>query len=596
MNVKAILLDTQSIQKYIFSGTKLKTNVGASYIVDRVFEDVLVEDILKRESIKKLGIQNVNSTGWRSENTPDSVDAVVKAKALPKDGYVAYIGGGNTLILFKEEVAGENNSNLKRIVQDFTSTVLCKYPGLKIGAAIGDIQLDEENFSASISAMYQQLQQNKQKIHPLVNVPMTGHTLPCPVNGESANAYIKEGLTVGGPRFISHEVLAKTKKAEKANQELARDYYGALNQGVLYQFPQEFNNLGSQEGDNYLAIVHIDGNSMGERFNQCKTLAERTKLSKTVATVTKQAFYKIVELAASISPKQYLAEGIDVGSSQHPYLPMRPIIIGGDDVTFVCHARLAVVLAQAFMKELETLSRKELKQLTKDKNDAAIYSCAGIAILNASYPFFRGYELAEQMCAKAKEKARSKTASWLDFIILHGEQAPTVDQIRKQEYTSVKGGQLHFGPYIASDTMLSKKGNLMQVGDSEETKYILSNMFELVNKFNRLIDNRKIGRNKVKGLRYVLQGSDHMIHDYVTKLAYKECDISLGITDKEKDKIKLPAVTHWVDYAVSGWEAGYTSTSSKLEYTACKTLYIDAIEMMEYLPSKTILEHFNSNK
>ena len=64
MNVKAILLDTQSIQKYIFSGTKLKTNVGASYIVDRVFEDVLVRDILESESIKKLGIQKVNCTGW----------------------------------------------------------------------------------------------------------------------------------------------------------------------------------------------------------------------------------------------------------------------------------------------------------------------------------------------------------------------------------------------------------------------------------------------------------------------------------------------------------------------------------------------------
>ena len=596
MNVKAILLDTQSIQKYIFSGTKLKTNVGASYIVDRVFEDVLVGDILKRESIKKLGIQEVNSTGWESENTPDSVEAVVKAKALPDDGYVAYIGGGNTLILFTEEVAGENNSNLKRIVQEFTSTLLCKYPGLKIGAAIGDIQLDEENFSASISAMYQQLQQNKQKIHPVVNVPMTGHTLPCPVNGESANAYIKDGLTVGGPRFISREVLAKTEKTEKANQELAKDYYGALKQEVLYQFPQEFNNLGSQEGDNYLAIVHIDGNSMGERFNQCNTLVERTKLSKTVATVTKQAFYKIVELAASISPKKYLEEGIDVGSINHPYVPMRPIIIGGDDVTFVCHARLAVVLAQAFMKELENRSRAELGQLTKDKNDAAIYSCAGIAILNTSYPFFRGYELAEQMCAKAKEKARKKPASWLDFIILHGEQAPTVDQIRQQEYTSVKGGQLHFGPYIASDTMLSKKGKLMQVGDSEETRYILSNMFELVNKFNHLIDSRKMGRNKVKGLRYVLQGSDHMIHDYITKLDYKECETSLGITDKEKCKIKLPAVTHWLDYAVYGWEARYTSNSNTLDYADFKTPYIDAIEMMEYLPSKTILEKFNSNQ
>ena len=605
MNVKAILLDTQSIQKYIFSGTKLKTNVGASYIVDRVFEDVLVRDILESESIKKLGIQKVNCTGWESENTPDSVEAVVKAKALPEDGYAAYIGGGNALILFKEEVAGENNSNLKRIVQEFTSTLLCKYPGLKIGAAIGDIQLDEENFSASISAMYQQLQQNKQKIHPVVNVPMTGHTLPCAVNGESANAYMKGGVTPGGPQFISHEVLAKTKMAEEANKKLADDYSDALHKVAQYQFPQEFDNLGSQEGDNYLAIVHIDGNSMGERFNDCKTLADRTKLSRTVATITKKAFHKIVELAASISPAEYLAEGIDVESSAHPYLPMRPIIIGGDDVTFVCHARLAVVLAQAFMKELETLSRTKLKKLKKDKKDkknkkdtkdTAIYSCAGIAILNASYPFFRGYELAEQMCAKAKENARNKPASWLDFIILHGEQAPTVNQIREQEYTSVKGGQLHFGPYIASDTMLSKRGNLMQVEDSEDTRCILSNMFELVNKFNQLIDSRKMGRNKVKGLRYVLQGSDHMIHDYITKLAYKECDNSLEISDKEKDKIKLPAVKHWVDYAIYGWESGYTESSNKVEYMKCKTPYIDAIEMMEYLPSETILEKFNSNQ
>lgn len=587
MNVKAILLDTQSIQKYIFSGTKLKTNVGASYIVDRVFEDVLVGDILKRESIKKLGIQEVNSTGWESENTPDSVEAVVKAKALPDDGYVAYIGGGNTLILFKEEVAGENNSNLKRIVQEFTSTLLCKYPGLKIGAAIGDIQLDEENFSASISAMYQQLQQNKQKIHPVVNVPMTGHTLPCPVNGESANAYIKDGLTVGGPRFISREVLAKTEKTEKANQELAKDYYGALKQEVLYQFPQEFNNLGSQEGDNYLAIVHIDGNSMGERFNQCNTLVERTKLSKTVATVTKQAFYKIVELAASISPKKYLEEGIDVGSINHPYLPMRPIIIGGDDVTFVCHARLAVVLAQAFMKELENRSRAELGQLTKDKNDAAIYSCAGIAILNTSYPFFRGYELAEQMCAKAKEKARKKTASWLDFIILHGEQAPTVDQIREQEYTSVKGGQLHFGPYIASDTTVTDEGKIMRVKDSEDAENMLANMFELIDKFNQLTDSRDMGRNKVKGLRYVLQGSDHMIHDYITKLKYNKNG------NNPNNEYGLPFIKNWLDYAKYGWKESYMSGENIKD---SKTPYIDAIEMMEYLPTETILDVFNSNQ
>lgn len=568
MNVKAILLDTQSIQKYIFSGTKLKTNVGASYIVDRVFEDVLVRDILSSSYLKTLGIQTVNTYGWEQESGAESIEEVVKSNQLPADCYVAYIGGGNTLILFKEEVAGENNSNLKRIVQEFTSTLLCKYPGLKIGAAIGDIQLDEANFSASISAMYQQLQQNKQKIHPVVNVPMTGHTLPCPVNGESANAYIKDGLTVGGPRFISHEVLAKTEMAEEANQKLADRFRDALNQEVQYQFPQEFNNLGSQEGDNYLAIVHIDGNSMGERFNQCKTLAERTKLSRTVASVTEKAFYQIVKLAASISPKQYLSEGIDVGSSNHPYLPMRPIIIGGDDVTFVCHARLAVVLAQAFMKELEDLSRKKLGELSKDENDTAIYSCAGIAILNVSYPFFRGYELAEQMCAKTKEQAREKGGSWLDFIILHGEQAPTVDQIREQEYTSVKGGQLHFGPYIVSDN------------STESKEYMLQNMLDIVTQFKNIISSGIMGRNKVKGLRYVLQNNEHTIREFITQLGYRSTP--------------LPIVEHIQKYTPFGWEEEYLDIDSRSDASHYKTPFIDAIEMMEYLPGKNIYNKINA--
>lgn len=42
MKVKAILFDTRSIQRYIFSGSQLKTNIGASYLVDRVFDDALL--------------------------------------------------------------------------------------------------------------------------------------------------------------------------------------------------------------------------------------------------------------------------------------------------------------------------------------------------------------------------------------------------------------------------------------------------------------------------------------------------------------------------------------------------------------------------
>ena len=43
----ALLFDTRSIQRYIYSGDRLRTNVGASYIVDRLFLDVLIDGVLR---------------------------------------------------------------------------------------------------------------------------------------------------------------------------------------------------------------------------------------------------------------------------------------------------------------------------------------------------------------------------------------------------------------------------------------------------------------------------------------------------------------------------------------------------------------------
>ena len=54
MQYKAILFDTRSIQKYIFSSNQLKTNIGASYLVDTVFEEMLlpaVREILGADTL-----------------------------------------------------------------------------------------------------------------------------------------------------------------------------------------------------------------------------------------------------------------------------------------------------------------------------------------------------------------------------------------------------------------------------------------------------------------------------------------------------------------------------------------------------------------
>ena len=46
--LNALLFDTRSIQKYIFSSNRLSTNIGASFIVDKVFTEILVGEVLTK--------------------------------------------------------------------------------------------------------------------------------------------------------------------------------------------------------------------------------------------------------------------------------------------------------------------------------------------------------------------------------------------------------------------------------------------------------------------------------------------------------------------------------------------------------------------
>lgn len=252
---------------------------------------------------------------------------------------------------------------------------------------------------------------------------------------------------------------------------------------------------------------------MGERFAKCKSLAERSALSNQVKRITERAFAVMVQVAAMISEEEYKAENIklsrkDTSGNAIQYLPIRPIIIGGDDVTFVCHARLATLLSHVFMTALERISRQEMAFLDS-LGDSAMYSCAGIAILNTSYPFFRGYELAEQLCANAKKESRANGASWMDFAILHGEQSPTLEQIREQEYTSELGGQLHYGPYLVSDNIVVGTTEKQVVSATEKLghKHYMA-MLDTIAAFRKSMKqgDEGMGHNKVKdyGMPYKL--------------------------------------------------------------------------------------------
>ncbi|WP_296822761.1 hypothetical protein [uncultured Megasphaera sp.] len=91
MTERAILFDTRSIQRYIFSGNTLKTNIGASYLVDHIFEDILLGDILSEENRKRYDIESVDFDSWKSVKAPKVSSSSGKKKKKRKRAKVRII-------------------------------------------------------------------------------------------------------------------------------------------------------------------------------------------------------------------------------------------------------------------------------------------------------------------------------------------------------------------------------------------------------------------------------------------------------------------------------------------------------------------------
>lgn len=532
MRLKAILFDTRSIQKYIFAGSRLRTNIGASYLVDRVYEDGL------RPALERvLGASDVDWDGWSEVESPNWAEQHARAR-------IGYIGGGNALVLL---LADTPDATCREIVAEFSKHLLTHAPGLKIGAAHGTVALASDGSyedGEGLTQVVHRLKQSQNEVFPLTNVPYTGLTLRSDVDGESANAYSAElgryvsqatqrKLTVATPHYRGGLERAQTESA------LLESLFSVMDAGFReslagYAFPTSLDKLGQRETENDIAIIHIDGNNMGVKFASCRTLTERKNMSLAIRRTTVTAFARLVErIVAEYASYDFLKQSHD--DEGRAYLPIRPLILGGDDMTFICPAVLAVHFAEFIIAELLR---------------AGIDSCGGIAVLNTSYPFARGYVLAEQACDAAKNKMRSLAAAesekyreaqsaWLEYVILHGEQAPTLDEIRRTEYRGA-GRSLHFGPYRVDD---------------DGSHFALARVKAAARGL------RDLPRGKVKELREVLQGGDH------AALRYLESLRQLGLA--------LPTIPGWEEYSATVWGGKGKKLSP----------WCDAIELMDYLPA-----------
>lgn len=532
--VGAILLDTRSIQKYVFGCNRLKTNTGASYLVDGIFTEAMV-NVLKQSSLK------MPAQDWK-----EAKELEMSKENSDTECEIAYIGGGNMLILVRK--GDESLRICRELVQKWSLKVLLEAPGLKTGAAIGEIDLGKDNFQDSLKALYKQLKENQNNVLPQVDLPYTGFSVECDYSGKAANVYNKEYK-----RLVSAEVEAKTAAFDAADKKIKKNFSEVL--GDEYDFCSELESLGYKDGESYISVIHIDGNNMGVKFSNCRDMQERKNLSKKVQETVEHAFgYLIKKIVTEYDSYADVLDMRVLKQGNKRLLPLRPIIIGGDDITFICPGRMGLQYAQAFIEYVnsEDLLDKELfsgklydedlythiKKITGKQISKSLSCCAGVAIVPARYPFFRAYELAEQLCDEAKALSRKDDGNYLDFAILHGEKYGDIKMLRKEQYESANGN-LHYGPY----NVLGKEN------DRQSIKGLLA--------LSEKLAGDKMPRNKVKDLRRVLHEDKHSMSIFlencpeICELVKKENKLATvtadDLWDKFKDKDKVTFATRYID-------------------------------------------------
>jgi len=414
MKVTAVLIDTTSIQQYIFSSNKLKTNVGASHIVKSIYD-------------KDHLICQLKKVGDGSDNWEQKSDAIQIISNNSLEWEIGYIGGGNALIFFKSKGKAIN------FIKEYTKDLLIKYPGLNTAFGIKE-DFDINDFQNSIKNLHQSLRENKNKYFPRTTLEKFGFTLECKESSESAEFfYPKIGENVSSVFKVKYEMEEKVTK-------ILNDKYKEILKG--YEFPTEFKSISPEDEQSYIAVVHIDGNSMGKRFEECKNLIEIRNLSKTVAEATENAFKETLEILVKlISDKNLLEEKLGIKLKENK-VPFRPIIIGGDDITFVSHGKLGIFLAKTFIKNF-------IKQKVSDNK--LLSACAGIAIVKTGFPFFKAYQLSEELTKSAKDNSRKiENSSYIDFHISSGGFSGSWDDIKENFYQAIEGNA-HFGPYRIDD-------------------------------------------------------------------------------------------------------------------------------------------------
>ena len=413
-------IDTLGIQSFIFSSNRLKDVVGGSELVS----------------------QATSRQGW------------IKELGYKKNVIVG--AGGNLLLQF------ENKEEAKTFAAKFSRKALKEAPGLEV--ALVHHKYDTGQLAQAIQEIQIKIENHKLERCPSVPLLGLGVTASCRESQRPTVAPNVEGEPIAGEVAVRRQ---DTYQKQQRWLNFLPCNYKTFEPGkgapVELTFPLELDDLGRSYGDlSLMGVVHIDGNGIGQKLkcwlneqveqgeddgNVCNAYKD---LSHELDNIAERVFKTLIDrIIPAIKWEDETGYTLwsEVLQSGFPlyckklqlFLPIRPILLGGDDMTFVCDGRIALDLAATALAEFEKISA--LDQI------GSVKACAGVALVKTHTPFARAYKLAESLCISAKHMLQEQDwtdRSALDWHIGLSSPSETLNALRQRQY----GDKLTCRPYL----------------------------------------------------------------------------------------------------------------------------------------------------
>ena len=500
------LIDVRRVQNYLFNANELRQNLGASLLVEQATHEWIIKCLPEKHNLE-----------WE----PASYRLKFKEKTIEGDDLdaeVIFMGGGNAAILFS------SLPNAVAFTQRYTRHVLLNAPGLEV--AVGHTEVDwgqEDGLKTAWEKMQTEITPARKEGRAVSQMlPGISVTAECAFTGLPAIEDMRKLPDRTDPLvLVSAEVRAKRepKTIETAKARLNK----LLPAQKPFAYTDDLEKLGGEKGrSRFIAVVHADGNEMGRRVNGIlknisgnrERVEEWRKLSnkindsglKAMEAVTdwlRNAIRLDEETGGYMLKDQWGGDAIRYREDEDDdviYLPIRPIVFGGDDITFVCEGRLGIAMAIRFLEAF--YAQNSLR-------DGKLYACAGVAIVHHNYPFARAYKLAEDLCKEAKRQAREyddpkKQASLIHWHISTSGLTLDWDDIHRREY-QVDAGDLLLRPLIVNK---ADKVTAMEKG------WRTWKVFEHQVKEFRQGDAWKGRRSKLKELRETLRQGPFAVQEF----------------------------------------------------------------------------------